>query len=233
MSDTNVNNQSAPPAADTKMDPPTNSGESLPPTAEASSSPKPMWKMFLVMVKTIEVPLSFVLILIAGVIFIGALIYLQESPRAPGKYYIKTLGGYSFSNTPGYDVILGASYKTVTEEVIADYEASRNKPAEKVKNIPPAPPFFNPGTGEPLTWYNASGDGVKLFSLPGYDPCTGEPLRPINREIAQAFCKEATAVISAATFECNGITGLKISWPFGMMGGIVINNVSGTVIINN
>lgn len=44
--------------------------------------------------------------------------------------------------------------------------------------------YFNVKTGEPIKYYSQSADGsYKFYDEPGYDPITGDPLRPVTKDV--------------------------------------------------
>ncbi len=113
-------------------------------------------------------------------------VFFDRSTGKPIKFYIKTLEGFKFSSTDDFDPKFGIKYKPITAEIIK--ECFFWEKTGKMQNIPAIKPgqYFNMITGEPMVWYSETPDGeIKLFSLPGYDPTTGELLKPMTKEVVR------------------------------------------------
>ncbi|MCK4554057.1 hypothetical protein KAU19_03780 [Candidatus Parcubacteria bacterium] len=111
-------------------------------------------------------------------------VFFDRATGKPAKYYIKTLDGFKFSSSVDYDPMFGIKYKPITGDVIKEYYFWQK--TGKLGNIPQVQPgrYFDMITGEPIVWYIERTDKeIELFSLPGYDPLTGEPLKPITKEV--------------------------------------------------
>lgn len=98
------------------------------------------------------------------------------------KYYALTPEGYRFFDAPGFDPKYGIKLSPVTPEVAALAENPTVQPKQ----------YFDPLTGKPLAWYAKRPEGIALFSMPGFDPVTGDKLRSITKEVAEAYAKEQT-----------------------------------------
>jgi len=112
-------------------------------------------------------------------------VFFDRTTGRHAKYYIKTLEGFKFSSTEDFDPKFGVRYRPINEEVIKEYYFWQK--TGKVQSIPKvrAGQYFDMITGEPIVWYSERPGGkIKLFPLPGYDPKTGQLLKPITREIA-------------------------------------------------
>lgn len=98
------------------------------------------------------------------------------------KWYALTPDGVKFFDKSGVEPVYGITLKPVTPEVIRNLKLLQKGEFKPVD--PGAVQFFNPITGEPQVWYFKYPDGVfDFFDKPGYHPITGEPLKPVSKEI--------------------------------------------------
>jgi hypothetical protein len=113
-------------------------------------------------------------------------VFFDRTTGQPAKYYIKTLDGFKFSSKEDFDPEFGIRYKPITQEIVKEYFFWQK--TGNLKTIPEvkAGKYFDMITGEPIVWYSERQDGtIKLFSLPGHDPTTGELLKPITKDVAK------------------------------------------------
>jgi hypothetical protein len=138
----------------------------------------------------------FLIVLVTTIVYFFGLYYGTASiffDRATGqaaKYYIKTLDGFKFSSKGDFDPKFGIRFKPITPEVIKEhYFWQKTGKLENISEIK-AGKYFDMLSGEPIVWYSERPNGeIKLFSLPGYDPMTGQLLKPINKEIVEVIEK--------------------------------------------
>lgn len=104
------------------------------------------------------------------------------------KYYAVTPEGVRFFDTEGFDPKYGIKLNPVTPLVVANLERMKRgdvaKPLvfQSVSDIS----FFDAQTGQPKVWYARSSTGeITLFSTSGFDPLTGEELKPANQQIVE------------------------------------------------
>jgi hypothetical protein len=111
-------------------------------------------------------------------------VFFDRTTGKPAKYYIKTLEGFRFSFADDFDPKLGIRFKPITPEIMKEYQFWQE--TGKLKNIPEIKEgeYFNRMNGEAIVWYSERSNGeIKLFPLPGYDPMTGELLKPMTPEM--------------------------------------------------
>jgi hypothetical protein len=121
-----------------------------------------------------------------AIYYCTANVFFDRRTGQSAKYYIKTLDGFKFSSAEDFDPKFGIRYKPITQEVIKEYFFWQK--TGKLKSIPEvkAGKYFDMITGESIVWYSEREDGtIKLFSLPGHDPTTGDLLKPITKEVAK------------------------------------------------
>ncbi|MFA5172862.1 MAG: hypothetical protein WC435_00460 [Candidatus Paceibacterota bacterium] len=111
-------------------------------------------------------------------------VYFDRLTGKPIKFYIKTTDGFKFSNQEDFDTLYGTKYKPVTAEAMKEYLMWQKEGTLFIPNIVPGQ-YFSKETGEPIIWYAERENGkYELFSLPGYDPLTGNALKPISEQVA-------------------------------------------------
>ena len=114
--------------------------------------------------------------------FVSKDLYFTHSGKEPLKWYALTPEGVRYYDSPGVDTIYGIPLKPVTPEVIRNLRLWENKNINLVD--PSKAIFFNPITGEPQVWYYHYPDGsFEFYDKPGYHPITGEPLKPITKQV--------------------------------------------------
>ncbi len=120
-------------------------------------------------------------------------VYFSRSDGRPLKYYIQTLDGYRFSDSPDVDPVYGVRYMPVTAEV-ANHYLLWKRHGGKMQDLPLKDGrYFNPATGEPLCWYAALPNGnIELFALPGFHLKYGMKLLPATAEVISAYEKQLT-----------------------------------------
>lgn len=104
------------------------------------------------------------------------------------KWYAITPEGVRFFDTDGFDPKYGIKLKPVTPLVVANLErmkrgdVARPLVFQSISEVS----FFDPQTGQPKVWYaRASTGDINLFSTSGFDPLTGEELKPANQQIVE------------------------------------------------
>lgn len=139
--------------------------------------------------------------LVAAVLIIGgsfiiyygsANVFFDRATGQPVKYYVKTLEGFKFSNSPDFDPRFGIKYKPIDAGIIKDYYFWEK--TGRYSHLPEVfkGKYFDITTGEPIAWYAERPEGRReLFLLPGYDPLTGKILKPMTAEIAEAMASAA------------------------------------------
>lgn len=71
--------------------------------------------------------------------------------------------------------------------------------------------FFDRETGEPLKYYSYSlNGGYNFFSSGGYDPLTGDSLRPINREVITKYLNSSNYRDYQGAKQNSAVQGLEI-----------------------
>jgi hypothetical protein len=107
------------------------------------------------------------------------------------KWYALTPEGVKYFDRSGVDPVYGITLKPVTQDVIRNL-----KLLEKGEFRPVDPnnvQFFNPITGEAQVWYFRYPDGIfEFFDKPGYHPITGEPLKPVSKDIYFEWKEKST-----------------------------------------
>ncbi|MFH1173471.1 MAG: hypothetical protein V1692_02990 [bacterium] len=155
------------------------------------------WLVFhyLLGTRKLELSLTSVVLIIGGALIIyhgSANVFFDRATGQPVKYYVKTLEGFKFSNTPDFDPMVGVKYKPINADIIRDYYFWEKN--GRYSNLPEVTKgkYFDITTGEPIVWYAERAEGTRaLFPLPGYDPLTGKALKPITAEIAEAMVSAA------------------------------------------
>lgn len=139
--------------------------------------------------RKVELLIASVILIIGGTFAIyygSADVFFDRETGKPAKYFIKTLDGFKFSNLSDYDPKFGIKYKPITLEVVKEFHFWEK--TGKMQNVPKVPrgKYFDQITGEPIVWYaERSEKTIRLFPLPGYDPLTGEVLKPITADIVK------------------------------------------------
>ncbi len=112
-------------------------------------------------------------------------VFFDRNTGKPAKYYIKTLAGFKFSSREDFDPQFGIKYKPIDAQTVQEYYLWEKTGKMQVPTVQPGK-YFDIITGEPIVWYADRPDGsVELFPLPGYDPLTGQALRPMTKEVAE------------------------------------------------
>lgn len=113
-------------------------------------------------------------------------VFFDRNTGKPAKYYIKTLAGFKFSSTDDFDPQFGIKYKPIDAQTVQEYYLWKKTGKMQVPTVQPGK-YFDIITGEPIVWYADRPDGsIELFPLPGYDPLTGQALRPMTKEMAES-----------------------------------------------
>lgn len=122
-----------------------------------------------------------------GTYFTTGRVYFDRNTGEYSRCYLKSLAGFKFSSTCDYDPKFGMKYQPITPQVMKEiYFWEKNGTLQKVPTVQEGK-YFDQLTGEALVWYSIQpSDGkVRLFPLPGYDPLTGDQLRPIDKETVE------------------------------------------------
>ena len=146
---------------------------------------------FLFGTRKTELSVVAVLVIIGGALIVyhgSAGVFFDRATGQPVKYYVKTLDGFTFSNGPDFDPQFGVQFKPITAKIIKDYYFwERNGAYSSLPEVMEHN-YFDMTTGEPIVWYAERREGRRaLFPLPGYDPLTGNALKPMTAEIAEAI----------------------------------------------
>ena len=137
--------------------------------------------------------LGIAILTLLGIGLVTRGVYFSRSDGKPLKYYIQTLDGYRFSDSPDVDPVYGVRYMPITAEAAGNYLLWKKHGGRMQDSVPSDGRYFNPATGEPLCWYAALPDGmIELFSLPGFHPKFGMKLLPATVDIVSKYEKQLT-----------------------------------------
>jgi TPR repeat protein len=118
----------------------------------------------------------------------------QNFSRADGKAlkcYVVTRDSIQLQDHVGIDPVTGRECRPVTPEIAERVDAYKNG-GRPSRIISADPVFFEPRTGQPITWYSIAADGeIQLFDLMGFQPETGEELIPVTKEIVARWKVQA------------------------------------------
>ncbi len=155
------------------------------------------------------------LVFLGGTYFITDNVYFDRSTGEYSRCYLKTLDGFKFSSKCDYDPEFGMKYEPITPAITKEihlWEKSGN-----LQNIPNVQEgkYFDQLTGEPVVWYsiNPVNGRIRLFPLPGYDPMTGERLKPMTKEaipLIQQLGSDAVFIRSNSYFPAESFDLLSV-----------------------
>jgi len=118
-------------------------------------------------------------------------VYFSRADGEPLKFYIRTLDGYKFSESPGTDPVYGVRYWPVTAESAKEYLLWKKRGGKMQDPALPEDQYFSTADGEPLRWYAELPDGrIEMFTLPGFHPRTGQKLLAATPEVAKRLEKQ-------------------------------------------
>jgi hypothetical protein len=111
------------------------------------------------------------------------------------KCYVLTREGIKILNHVGTDPDTGRECKLLTPQMTEKYNAYKDgRRPQMVTEADPA--FFDPVSGEPITWYAKANDGrIELFDLMGFHPKTGEELKPVDRQIVDEWRSQSSKIV--------------------------------------
>jgi hypothetical protein len=125
----------------------------------------------------------------AGMAYLTRDVFFAQDGH-PTRFYILTMQGYRFSDTPGVDHTFGVKRQPVTAEVYREYLIWQ-KGGGQARAIS-GDQNFNALTGEPERWYVPG--TCESRPLPGYDGRTGQQLVPATTAVvARCDAQAATA----------------------------------------
>ena len=114
--------------------------------------------------------------------------YFGHTSGEATKYYAITPEGVRFFDTPGVDPKYGITLQKVTTQVVANLERMKRGDVAKplvFKSVSDIT-FFDPLTSDSRVWYSRSSKGeLALFSTSGFDPVSGEALKPMTKEVVE------------------------------------------------
>ena len=124
----------------------------------------------------------------ASTYFFTSDVYFDRKTGKSQKCYAKTLEGFEFSSTCDFDPKFGVRFQKITSDVMKEIVFwEKNGTLKDVPSVKDGQ-YFDHLTGESIVWYSVRSNGsINLFSLPGYDPATGEILKPITKKIIDEY----------------------------------------------
>lgn len=126
-------------------------------------------------------------------LLIGHSLILSMSNNLMTRCYVLTRDSIKVMNQPGIDPQTGRECRLLTPQMAEKViEYQNGKRPSQVQNLPVV--FFSPISGEALVWYTQSPQtGIELFDLMGFNPRTGEELKPVTRQIADDWTRDRLA----------------------------------------
>jgi hypothetical protein len=103
------------------------------------------------------------------------------------RCYVMTRTAIKVLNRTGIDPETGLECHPLSPQMAEKIELYRSghRPTQITSSDPK---FFDAITGEPIVWYSKNDKGeIELFDLMGFHPKTGEELKPITRQVADAW----------------------------------------------
>jgi hypothetical protein len=114
------------------------------------------------------------------------------------RCYVMTRTAIKVLNRVGIDPETGLECHPLSPQMAEKIELYRSghRPTQIASSDPK---FFDAITGEPIVWYSKNEKGeIELFDLMGFHPKTGEELKPITREVADAWKVQNEKVVRRA-----------------------------------
>jgi len=122
-------------------------------------------------------------------LLIGHSLILSMSNNLMTRCYVLTRDSIKVMNQRGIDPQTGRECRLLTPQMAEKViEYQNGKRPSQVQDLPVV--FFSPISGEALVWYTQSPQsGIELFDLMGFNPRTGEELKPVTRQVADDWTK--------------------------------------------
>lgn len=123
-------------------------------------------------------------------------VYFRHDTGGAQKWvYISHTGEVREYDSDGYDVITGEPLQGMTHELYDQIKLARKL---QVQDYDLSGVFFHPATGKAIKYYTIDGDGqILVHDEGGFDTYTGQPLRPITREIVSQFLRQEDSIVQA------------------------------------
>jgi hypothetical protein len=116
-------------------------------------------------------------------LLVGHSLVLSRSDNLMTKCYVVTRDEIKVLNRVGVDPQTGLTCRLLTPEMaekVREYQGGKRP--TKIGGLPVV--FFSTLTGEPIVWFTkgTAPHSIELFDLMGFNPRTGEELKPVTRQ---------------------------------------------------
>jgi len=132
--------------------------------------------------------------------FVSSSIVFNRATGEPVLCYIKTIHGFKVGGADsegecGFDPETGEKFKLFDKASAAEYRLWLKGGGIKTSPVEEGE-YFDLLTGKPIVWYALRDEKkVALFSLPGFDPLTGNPLFPITKDVAEKIVRGELTIV--------------------------------------
>jgi hypothetical protein len=121
-------------------------------------------------------------------LLVGHSLVLSRSDNLMTKCYVVTRDQIKVLNRVGIDPQTGLTCRVLTPEMaekVREYQGGKRP--TKIADLPVV--FFSALTGEPIVWFTkgTAPHSIELFDLMGFNPRTGEELKPVTRQISDEW----------------------------------------------
>jgi hypothetical protein len=121
-------------------------------------------------------------------LLVGHSLVLSRSDNLMTKCYVVTRDQIKVLNRVGIDPQTGLTCRVLTPEMaekVREYQGGKRP--TKIADLSVV--FFSALTGEPIVWFTkgTAPHSIELFDLMGFNPRTGEELKPVTRQIADEW----------------------------------------------
>jgi tetratricopeptide (TPR) repeat protein len=129
----------------------------------------------------------------------GVLIGIRDPNYDPDgktqKCYVLTRDGIKISNHIGIDADTGRECRLLAPQMLEKYTSYKDGRRPQLV-VDAQPNFFAPASGEPIVWYERTKAGrIELFDLMGFQPQTGDELKPVSRQIVEEWREQQSKTV--------------------------------------
>jgi signal transduction histidine kinase len=124
-------------------------------------------------------------------LLVGHSLVLSRSDNLMTRCYVVTRDQIKVLNRVGIDPQTGLTCRALTPEMaekVREYQGGKRPTT--IVGLPVI--FFSTLTGEPIVWFTkgTTPHSIELFDLMGFNPRTGEELKPVTRQIADEWTSD-------------------------------------------